>query len=120
MRKEAGWKVGRRLVEDLSLGLLVLHNQEELGVGNTSILVDVELGNALLSLGLLVPGEAAGDDGKHLVFRDEPALVRVELGELLPDLGLGLSAAMECVPQLGELGLVDTFVPILVRLQQQK
>ena len=27
---------------------------------------------------------------------------------------------MECVPQLGELGLVDTFVPILVRLQQQK
>lgn len=105
-------------MEDLSL-LLVLHDEEELGVGDSAVLVDVELGDTPLSLGLLVPGEAAGDDCEHLVLRDVPALVRVELAELLPDLGLGLSAAVECVPQLGELRLVDALVPVLVRLQQQ-
>merc|ERR1712222_280967 len=83
--------VGRRLVADLRLSLLVLHDEQELGIGDAAVLVNVELGNAPLSLGLLVPCEAAGDDGEHLVFRDEPALVRVELGELLPDLGFSLT-----------------------------
>ena len=102
---------------DLRLSLLVLHDEQELGVGDASIFVNVELGNAPLSLGLLVPCEAAGDDGEHLVFRDEPALVRVELGELLPDLGLSLATAMEGVPQLGKLRLVNSLVSVLVRLQ---
>ena len=83
-------------------------------------LVNVKFGHTPLSLGLLVPGEAAGDDGEHLVLGDEPALVGVELGELLPDLGLGLPAAVQCVPQLCKLGLVDALVAILVRLQQKK
>ena len=54
-------------MEDLSL-LLVLHNEEELGVGDSAVLVNIELGNAPLSLGLLVPSKAARDDGEHLVL----------------------------------------------------
>merc|ERR1719234_978707 len=93
--------------------------EEELRVADLAILINVELGNAPLSLGLLVPCEAAGDDDEHLVFRDIATLISVKLAELLPDLGLSLSTAMESIPQLGKLRLVDPLVSVLVRLMDQ-
>merc|ERR1719234_2432958 len=118
-RRVEGWQQASCEADLCCLSLLVLHDEEELRVADFAILVNVELGNAPLSLGLLVPCEAAGDDSEHLIFRDEPALVRVELAELLPDLGLSLSTAVKGVPQLGKLGLIDPLVSVLVRLMDQ-
>merc|ERR1719376_310094 len=114
-----GWQQASCEADLCCLSLLVLHDEKELRVANFAVLVNIELGNAPLSLGLLVPCEAAGDDGEHLVFRDESALVRVELAELLPDLGFSLSTAVQGVPQLGKFGLVDPLVAVLVRLMDQ-
>merc|ERR1719234_2091878 len=118
-RRVEGWQQASCEADLCCLSLLVLHDEKELRVADFAIFVNVKLSNAPLSLGLLVPFEAAGDDSEHLVFRDIATLISVKLAELLSDLGLGLSTAVEGIPQLGKFRLVDPLVSILVRLMDQ-
>jgi len=104
-----------------SLFGFIFPDQEKLRVGDTAILVHIQLRDTLPSLLHLVSSEmvTVRDNSHHLIFSDEATVVSVQLGELLPDLLLALALALDGGPELGELGEVDALVAVLVRLMDE-